>query len=165
MNKSRKGYIMGSKLQRTCGVSPLKSTPSIDYMGNVTGVNFEKKDDKSESGKSNKLVEDVKNIGSMLVTEKTVPKKVIQSALITSAPSSVATTVAMPLAAGAGAIHTLKKIGNYMDEHGTPVQTFQGRKSWQELSKESGGPTIKDTRPNYLLTDKELKERQSKKKG
>ena len=139
MGKSRKGYIMGSKLHKMALCkSPLRQV---------------------ESKVTHDIGEQFKNIAGEVITKKTIPKYSAKGLLAgtTGAGGTILATGGTVLT-GIAAAKTIGGIKNYLDEHGTEVKAFKDQPSWQDLSKKAGGPTITSSLPDYLKSNKQLKE-------
>ena len=150
MGKSRKGYIMGSKLHKMALCkSPLKQTdPYIDYMGD-----YNEKLNRYKTPKKDP-VGDLKN---MIVKEgsRRIKKGLVKAAIPAAiGESAIGTGGVVPALATYGAIKTIGGVANYLDKHGNPVELFKnnpksrqgGGGGYMSLGKKEAG--IKDTGGN-----------------
>ena len=144
MGKSRKGYIMGSKLHKMALCkSPLKQT----LPKTIEDINSKK--------------ERVKDLKNLVVKEgsRRIKKGLVRAAI----PAALGETAVVaggivPAMATYGTAKTIGGIKNYLDEHGTEVKAFKDQPSWQDLSKKAGGPEIKSSLPDSLKSKKQLRQ-------
>ena len=153
MAKSRKGYIMGSKLHKMAMCkSPLKQTVMLPDPGQ--GDVLDKKVD---------IKRDIKKVarGGVKQGAKYGVSKGVEASLPTVAGytglGTTGTTILsggiVPALATYGAIKAIGGTANYLDKHGTQVEAFKDNISWQDRSRAAGGPDIKSKIPDILKLD------------